>query len=91
MCLNPARREEVLNRLARRIAELGMTAPAILFFESFKPLAFLGAQLLWVAQPLLSFGFNAADYNDFTLIVQEPDGVEALLAHLEANQRPNPN
>ena len=91
MNVDPARREEILDRLARRIAELGMTAPAILFCESFKPLAFLGAQLLWVAQPVLSLGFNAADYNDFTLIVQEPDGVEALLTRLEANQRPNPN
>ena len=54
MALDAPRREQLLNDLTRRIEKMGMTAPAILFLETYKPLAFLGAQLLWFAQPFLS-------------------------------------
>ena len=85
MTLDAQRRDQLLDAMARRIKQLGVTAPAILFFETYKPLAFLGAQLLWVAQPFLSFGFaaGAADLRDFILIIEDRAGVEALIQRLE--------
>jgi hypothetical protein len=91
MTLDAHRRERLLNDTARRIEQLGMTAPAILFLETYKPLAFLGAQVLWFAQPFISFGFNEADLRDLTLIVEERTGVEELITRLEALQTDKPD
>ena len=86
MALDARRREQLLDDLTRRIDKLGMIAPAILFLETYKPLAFLGAQLLWFAQPFFSLGFNQADWRDFTLLVEDRVGIEDLIARLEAVQ-----
>jgi hypothetical protein len=86
LALDARRREQLLDDLTRRIDELGMIAPAILFLETCKPLAFLGAQLLWFAQPFFSLAFTQADWRDFTLLVEDRAGVEDLIARLEAAQ-----
>ena len=84
MTLDLLRRQQLIDRLARRTADLGLTAPAILFLEMNKPLAFLGAQLLLVAQPFLSIGFSDADVRDFAAIIEERGGVEELIERLES-------
>jgi hypothetical protein len=84
MALDLSRRQQLIDRLARRIDNLGLTAPAILFLEMNKPLAFLGAQLLLVAQPFLSIGLNNADLGDFAAIIEERGGVEELIERLES-------
>lgn len=84
MTVDAQRREQLLNDLTRRIEQLGMTAPAVLFLETYKPLAFLGAQVLWFAQPFLNLGFNETDLRDLTLIIEERTGIEELIARLEA-------
>jgi hypothetical protein len=43
-----------VQKVADRITDLGLTGPAILLLEANKPLAFLGSQLLLVAQPTLN-------------------------------------
>jgi hypothetical protein len=86
MPLDEQRRQQLVDRFARRIAGLGMTAPAILFLETYKPLAFLGAQLLWVAQPFLSLGFNTADLHDLALLMEDRSGVAELIDRLESSQ-----
>ena len=78
------RHDELLDRLARRIAEHGMTAPAILFLEAYKPLSFLGAQLLWATQPFLSTILNSDDLRDLASVIQDDAGTEALIARLES-------
>jgi hypothetical protein len=85
MAVDARRREQLLNDLARRIEHAGMTAPAILFLETYKPLAFLGAQFLWFAQPFLTLGFNETDLRDLTLIVEDRTGIEELIARLETS------
>jgi hypothetical protein len=86
MAMDAQRREQLLDDLTRRIEKMGMTAPAILFLETYKPLAFLGAQLLWFAQPFLSLGFKEADLRDLALLIEDRAGVEELLDRLEALQ-----
>lgn len=84
MALDISRRQQLIDRCARRIADLGLTAPAILFLEMHKPLAFLGAQLLLVMQPFLSLGFDDADLRDVAAIIEQRDGVEELVQRLES-------
>jgi hypothetical protein len=84
MTLDAQRRQELIDRFARRLAGLGMTAPAILFLEMHKPLAFLGAQLLWAAQPFLNIAFDPDDVRDFTTIIEDRAGIEQLIDRLES-------
>ena len=84
MTLDALRRQQLIDRFAHRIARLGLTAPAILFLEMHKPLAFLGAQLLWAAQPFLSIGLDDADLRDFAAIIEDRAGVEELIDRLES-------
>jgi hypothetical protein len=81
--------EEQVRVWARRIEQAGMVAPAILFLELYKPLAFLGAQLLWLAQPLLSLGVHPREVNDLARLCEDPQALEALLARLEASRTHN--
>lgn len=90
MPLDAQRRQELTDRFARRVVELGMTAPAILFLEAYKPLSFLGAQLLWMTGPFLNVVFNSVDLHDFTLLIEDDAGVEALIARLESFQKDEP-
>ena len=91
MTLDAARRQQIIDRAADRIAGLGMTAPAILFLEMNKPLAFLGAQMLFAAQPFLSMTFGEADLRDFAEIIEERKGVEQLIARLESLRKEQPS
>ena len=93
MALDAARREQIIERVARRIAGLGMTAPAVLFLEMTKPMAFLWAQLLATLEPFLSVALDGADLRDFAEIVEDRTGLEQLIARLEsirAEQPPSP-
>jgi hypothetical protein len=87
MALDKQRREQLIENLARRAAQLGVTAPAILFLEMHKPLAFLGAQVLWAAQPFLNPWLRPADLRDLALLLEERDGVDALIQRLELFQQ----
>jgi hypothetical protein len=90
MALDASRRQQLIDRFARRIAELGLTAPAVLFLEMHKPLAFLGAQLLFAAQPFLSVGLNDADVRDFAAIIEDRTGVEQVIDRLESLKTESP-
>jgi len=85
------RRDELIERLARRIVDLGLLAPAIVFLEAYKPLAFLGAQMLWVAEPFLKSAFHPNDLRDFATLMQDDEGTEALITRLEAWQKNPPS
>ena len=89
MTLDAQRREELVERFARRVVQMGMTAPAILFLEAYKPLSFLGAQLLWVSGPFLNLIVQPTDLHDFTVLVQDDAGTEALIERLESFQKNN--
>jgi len=59
-----------------------MTSPAILFLEMHKPLAFLGAQMLWATQPLLGMWWRDQDVRDLALLLEDRAGVDALIERL---------
>ncbi len=86
MALDPQRREQLIDRLASRAARMHITAPAILFLEMQRPLAFLGAQMLWVGQPFLSLWLSHADIRDVALLLEDPAGVDRLIERLEQAQ-----
>lgn len=84
MALEEQRRQDLIDRLARRAAQMHLAAPAILFLEMHKPLAFLGAQIVWLAQPFLCLWWKPGDVHDVACLLEDRASVEALIERLEA-------
>ena len=81
MLREPARRDEILNRLGCQLERLGLTAPALLLLEAHRPLAFLFGQALRVASPLL----GSERVSGCADLLEDPASVETLIRRLEQN------
>jgi hypothetical protein len=74
---------EIMDRFAQRIIDWRMTAPAILFLESAKPLSFLGNQALIFFQPIVQSIFSFKTYDEVVEILEDRDNLEYFLSRLE--------
>jgi hypothetical protein len=70
-------------KIADKIAELGLTAPAILLLEAHKPLSFVSSQLLLVAQPTLDIFLPQNFTRNLAGLLVDPTQMEQLIANLE--------
>ncbi len=82
---NPLAPEEnvIVEKVARKVVEKGMTVPAILFLESVKPLNFIGSQTLVFFEPIVQTLFNFKDYNTFQTALEKRESIEVLLLKIE--------
>jgi len=83
---NPLPEEEtaVLEKVARKVVDKGMTVPAILFLESVKPLNFIGAQALVFFEPMVQSIFNIRDYDTFRSALEKRPSIEIMIQKIEA-------
>jgi hypothetical protein len=81
--LAPERRDELIRKIARAVVDRNLTAPAIFFLESTKPLSFLGSQVMVFFEPLVRSIFNVRGYDDVRLALEDRGNVELLLAEIE--------
>jgi len=81
--LSPERRDELIGKIARAIVERNLTAPAIFFLESTKPLSFLGSQVMVFFDPLVRSIFNVRGYDDVRIALEDRRNVELLLNEIE--------
>jgi len=79
-----------LERLAEWIESKGLCAPAILFLEVGKPLAFVAGQLLLFTQPLIGsvmslLGRENGDraLEDYVLLLESSNSLDWLVERLE--------
>ena len=75
----------LLEKLAQWIVRRSLTAPAILFHETGKPLNFLGSQLLIAFSPFVQAIFKGVEYQKFALILEKDTNVELLIELIEAH------
>jgi hypothetical protein len=75
--------DALIDKLAGEICRRGLSSPALMFFESHKPLAFLGSQAGVVASPFLIpiLGFDKV--NDYTRLFAKRENVEKLVERIE--------
>jgi len=74
---------ELIERLAKRIVAMKLSAPAIFFLESMKPLSFLGSQALVFLQPIVQSFFNFKEYDILIRTLEERENVEKLICSIE--------
>jgi len=84
--IGPEEAEALLREIAKRIWDYGMETAAIMFLETSKPIAFIGAQMgQAVLLPLLNFaGDVQMERGDkYLSVVQSKDNLEKLIQMLE--------
>jgi hypothetical protein len=77
-----------IKKVVDKITHLGLTAPAILLLEAHKPLAFMGSQLLLVAQPTLGIFLPPNLIRNTANLLADPDQLEELIVRLEMSASP---
>ena len=75
---------EVLEKLAKKTVEWGMTMPGILTLESVKPLNYIGSQTLVFFEPIIQTIFNFRDYDTFRTALEKRETIEILIRKIEA-------
>ena len=86
--------QEILDHLASWVVRKRMTAPAILFLESHRPLSFVGSQAMIAASPFVHYfepflkgmmgpGFGHRAYKQFAEMMEDRDNVERLIVAIE--------
>jgi hypothetical protein len=80
--LDVDRKNSLIDGLAKKIVEIGMVAPSIIFFESVKPLTTIGSYtlLLFLAPYLELFGKNGFEY---VALFKDRRNIESLLNRIE--------
>ena len=80
------RQEEILDKVASKVIEWRMAAPAILFLESVKPLNYVGSQVLVFFSPIINSFFTVGDYDEVVAIMEERENIERLLRRIEEKE-----
>jgi hypothetical protein len=75
-----------VNQLADLICSWGLQIPVLVGLEAGRPFAFLGGQLLWVAQPALAIFLPGNTVRHLAELLEEPAAVESLITTLEARE-----
>ncbi len=88
--LPSARREPLQRRLAGwsvRLRRAGLDGLVAAVLDAAEPLGPLGAQVLWVTQPVLGLVMPADEIGDLAHLLDDPKGVAWLRAELIGTQR----
>ncbi len=73
----------LLEKVARLIAQRGMTMPALLFLESVGPLNFLGSQVLHGLRPFLELVCDATEMERLATILERRESIPRLTAIIQ--------
>lgn len=72
--------------LARRIAKKGLQPIALLLLEPGRPLALLTAQIMWMAQPVLSLAWQPPKIARWAHFLEQPGSLESLIKYIEESE-----
>lgn len=78
-----ARRDQVIEKLARAIVSRRLQAPAALFIELNRPLGFIFSQTAFFARPFLGFFLPVADVESAAEALDDPKALDQLLDRIE--------
>jgi len=81
--ISAERKVELIEKVASFIAQRRMGAPAILFFESMRPLSFIGSQIMYFLSPFASIIFKGDEYEEFATVMHDPENVGLLISRID--------
>jgi hypothetical protein len=78
----PAEEFRVLDMLAQKVVEWRMTAPAIMAIEGFRPMNYIGSQMMVfsapIFEPLLDMFFKFEDYDTLRQAMERRENVSDM-------------
>jgi hypothetical protein len=77
------RKCEMIEKVAIFFAERRMGAPAIMFFESIRPLSFIGSQVMYFLVPFANAIFTGNEFEEFAAIMQDQENVRLLVNRID--------
>jgi len=80
---NLAEQQALLDRIAEAVAARELTAPAVLFLESMKPLSFLGGQFMAFLSPFIHMVVDTKEYDQIAEAIERRENVEFLIQRIE--------
>ncbi len=78
------RREELLDKMAKKIVDLRLTPVAVVMLESSKPVSYIGSQLMVFLQPIVTAVFPFRTYDEVTALLEDRANVELFIRKIEA-------
>jgi hypothetical protein len=75
--------DELIRKLASKVHDRGLAAPAILFLELYKPFSYLSGQCMLLAQPLLDCFTGSFSIGQLAELLDDDQAVERLIRYLE--------
>lgn len=81
--MNESRQAELVDQIAERIQQWGATGLVSALLDGIRPLAFVGGQALWVAQPALGMVMDTDKVADYARLLERPETFDLLRARLE--------
>jgi hypothetical protein len=77
------RQAELVDRIAERVQRWGLDGLVSALLECVRPFAFLGGQLLWVAQPTLGLLIDPDQVAEYAYLLEQPSTIDLLRVRLE--------
>lgn len=81
--LSDAEANEMIERVARFIAERGLGAAGILLLESLHPLHGIASQAMYFILPFAEMIFDSRKYQSFALMIQSEENLKRLIKRLD--------
>ncbi|MDP2173058.1 MAG: hypothetical protein Q8M98_06495 [Candidatus Cloacimonadaceae bacterium] len=81
--LNEAEAADMIERVARFIAERHLAPAGILFLESVRPLHGIGAQFMYFVLPFAEVIFDSQKYQRFALMIENEENLKRLIQRID--------
>lgn len=78
--------DALLKRIAAFVVSRRMTAPAILFLESVRPLNFIGSQAMLFFAPFVRAFLNVNDYQRIQELLENRESISSFVDMLETEE-----
>ena len=73
----------ILTTFANNVVQRRLSVPCVFFLELYKPLSFIGSQLLHFFGPLATFIISHNKYYQFTSLVEDRQNINFVLSEIE--------
>ncbi|MCB5229044.1 MAG: hypothetical protein GX122_08395 [Candidatus Cloacimonetes bacterium] len=81
--IDPAEAADMIERVARFVAERHFAAAGIMMIESLRPLHSIGSQALYFILPFAEILFDSKKYQQFALMMQDEENLKKLVARMD--------
>lgn len=76
----------LLNKVADAVVRKRLTAPAVMFLESVRPLNFLGSQVMVFLQPIVALAISTKDMELLARILERRKSIPFLIELIEKKE-----